>query len=188
MEKEEKKEEPKWKKIIRIVIIIGIVRNCSIVEHNWDYTWENWLPEESGMITAAFRLANFEDRSGMFRINFAFFDNSTYPYDEYDGINYDQVQDRLPWSAADMHVYNMSHNIGPRESVLFTPSVRKKNPSSVYWIYADVSVPEYRKCVTTYVQMMKNDSETIKRPVVKKIKKTVSLWQILVSFVTGREL
>lgn len=160
------------------------VQDCNDKEYEWDYQWGGLSDGENNMISTSFRLFNMEDREGLFEVDFAFFDESKYQFDDYEGKLYEAVEDELPWSAADMWFNGVKKTIGPNKNILITPSVEKKNPSASYWVYANVKAPTYSHCtIRYYIDETKNTTVMIKEDVRKNVTHTVSLWELLVDFI-----
>lgn len=155
--------------------------NCTEKEFDWDYKWEGWYPGEGQIITQRFRLYNYDIKRGVFKVDFAFFDDSEYPYENYEGKRYDSIKSQLPWNSASMWVNNVTQSLGPYQKILLTPSVEKKDPAKVYWAIADVTVPTYEKCTTEYYYTKRNKTIMVNKSFKRNVTTTKSLWQLLVN-------
>lgn len=157
-----------------------IIENCSNMTYEWGYSWGGWFPETNNEIKTRFTLQNMEDIAGLFVISFAFFDNTIHPFSDYEGINYDNVREELPWDQASMHLNNIEKYLGPGETILLTPSAKKKNSTGVYWIYADVGEPTYEKCTTMSIYESKNRTTLERKKVQQNTTSIVPLWKYLI--------
>lgn len=169
------KEVPKT----RIKTVYEPVQNCEEREYGYSYSWEGWDIGENTIATN-FRLSNLEKKAGTFKVDFAFFDESKYRFDDYKGLTYDLVQDKLPWDKASMRVDNVERKIDPEGNVLIVPSVTKADKNGVYWAYAYVHPPTLNDCrsetVAVEVNTTYNSTEAVKTTTVK----SMSLWSIIV--------
>ena len=164
-----------------------IIELCFEKEFDWDYKWEEWDDSQKGYVSPNFRLINLENESGEFKVEFAFFDESIYPYEKFSGKPYETVEDELPWEAASMHSYPVTQRLGQNENTLITTYTPKKYSDSIYWAYADVDPPIHEVCNYTieYVNITKNRTITKYRTekTKKNITKSMTLWQILISII-----
>ncbi len=160
-------------------------QECNKTEYEWDYEWGEWYPEYDQQISVGFTLINKENRPGVFKVNFAFFDESEYKYDNYENRHYDSVRDELEWDYASMWMNGIDREIESGDSVMIIANAKKKNPASVYWVYADVKPPVYDKCVTKFTTSLKNITTTVTQNKSRNVTTTKSLWDILISYMAG---
>lgn len=156
---------------------------CEDEEFKWSYQWGEWNPEVDGVISTNFFLINDEPRVGTFIVNFAFFDNSLYPYEKFAGIDYDLVRDILPWDAAEMWAEDVKVKLGSYESILITPTAKKVNQNTQYWVYADVTEPTYRSCYNNYKLVEKNKTSYETRQYIRYNNNTITLWDYVLGMV-----
>ena len=164
-----------------------IIELCFEREFDWDYEWQGWNEDRQGYVSPRFMLINLENKSGEFKIEFAFFDESIYPYEKFNGKPYETVEDELPWEAASMHSYPVTQRLGQNENTLITTYTPKKYSDSIYWAYADVDPPIHEVCNYTIEHINVTRNRTITKYRTEKTKKNITksmtLWQILVDFI-----
>ncbi|RMF55019.1 hypothetical protein D6745_03300, partial [Candidatus Woesearchaeota archaeon] len=148
-------------------------------EYEYEYSWEGWEPEVNNTIATRFKLTNLENKKGVFTVRFAFFDEAEHPFGAFQGVNYDEVKNVLPWSSASMWS-NITQEIEGRSSAMFVPSVKKKNSTSTYWAYAIVEPPKREKCVTKYNYTKINKTIMVNRTVRVNKTETISLLDLII--------
>ena len=175
------KQKETVEEISKKVNITESVERCYQQEFLWDYGWGEWSAPNSEVATVKFTITNLEDREGTFIVNFAFFDESLYPFDDYRGIRYEDVREDLRWDMASMHLDNITKTLKPKEAVPLHASVKKEDPGKSYWVYADVIAPNYTRCEVDVNTTALNANKTIKRPMTENVTETKTLLQISIS-------
>ena len=137
------------------------------------------------MISATYYLTNLEDKAGVFEVDFAFYDNTKYNYTDFEGIDYDAVENELLWEYATMHANNLKNKIGAGETILFAPSVNKKNSSGIYWIYAKVTPPTRYVCENEVYNVTKNRTVMQEQMFKRNVTTAKSLWSIIIGSFFG---
>jgi len=165
-----------------------VVEECYMREFNYEYFWEGWIEEMGGFISPKLRVANAEDQIGEFKVHFAFFDMARFPFEEYQGKNYELVKEKLSWNDAAMHSKTVTQSIGHYGNVLITIATKKKEEGAVYWVYADIEAPKIRECNSTTIYENKIKNRTITNYRMERVKKnvtnTLSLWDILITSIS----
>jgi hypothetical protein len=217
MENEKEGKKEKYKKIIRIALILLViyvflqlskvsvtreevfeeevpytpsegeevqVGECYEKDFNYRYSWEGWIPEDRGYISPEMRLENLEERSGEFKVQFAFFDDTKYPFSEYQGKDYDLVKERLAWSDASMLSETVSHTLGSMDDVLITVATKKKEENGVYWVYADITPPRYVDC--NYTTVYRNNTGNSVAYRTESVKKNATTKISLLEYILGK--
>jgi len=166
-----------------------ITELCFDRKFHWDYEWTEWNYDQEGYASPNFKLINLENESGEFTVEFAFFDNSLYPYEDFYEKPYETVEYKLPWEAASMHSYPMKKRLNPGQEEIFTSYTEKKHSSSSYWAYADVEPPIHKVCNYTaeYINVVRNRTITkyMTEKTKKNITKSITLWRFLIELVTN---
>ncbi len=121
-------------------------RQCFRKYHEWTFDWEGYNEVDASAISPKFRLYNEESRKGTYYVEFGFFDQSLYDFNQYRNKPYSSVMKELPWSAASMRSDNITVHMGPKENRLITSYTEKIDGSKQYWVYALVTEPSYVKC------------------------------------------
>ncbi len=167
-----------------------IIESCVEKEYEWSYEWLGWNNDREGYVSPNLRIKNLENKSGEFSVEFAFFDNSLYPYDNFHRRSYDTVEDILPWDAASMHSSVMKKHLAPGEEAIITSYTQERSPDTVYWAYANIDAPKYEICNFTIenISVTKNITTVTYRTEKTKtnVTKSATLWQLLLDFIKNR--
>ncbi|MFH1133403.1 MAG: hypothetical protein V1735_02855 [Nanoarchaeota archaeon] len=117
---------------------------CQPRDYNWTYRWDGWDPQLGDVISPRFFLRNGMDLSGEYEVQFAFFDDRVYRFEDYS--TKETTSETLPWGASAMSSARTRVLVGPSEEVRVAIPTQKKDPTSTYWTYADVVAPKYDFC------------------------------------------
>jgi len=153
-------------------------KNCGLKDYEWSYAWGELIIGEK-TVSTTFRIINLEDRGGNFAIDFAFFDEQKYHFDDYRGINYDLVRNRLLWNSASMHTPTFKIYLSSKESKDLLPVADKKDQNASYWIYADVKTDKIEKCEEIKRMAVINKTEEKNITELASITEKKNLWRIL---------
>jgi len=159
-------------------------QQCYLKNFSWSWAWQGWANLENDYISPYFWIINFEDKSGSFDIQFAFFDNTEHPFDRFRGRGYNDFKDEISEDDVAMRSQVLTVTLNPGENRTITIPTRKPNPDHAYWALADVKEPEpYEVCTseTTEEELTKNQTvithkETDK---IKVVEESISLWDFL---------
>jgi len=131
------------------------------------------------------RLINLEEQWGFYQINFSYFDDAKYPFDEYgkDKIFESITSGKLDFSNAEFFSQNFYYYLGPGESKLIENNTVKPIPTMTYWLVYYVKAPTYEYCTleTIYKETIVNKTFTEYKgvSVTNYVKEYVTLKQAL---------
>lgn len=151
---------------------------CDTREFNYDYSWGEWQQLDS-YISPTYYLSNNEPESGIYTVQFAYFDADLYPYDNFEGKAYETIASRLPWQAAAMIAEKKTYNLRARQTIEITQFVIPQSEQTNYWVYANVQAPSVTNC--QQVRTFKDNNQTVTKyreeQRVKIVNKSVEIWR-----------
>lgn len=119
-----------------------VEETCFTKKHNFNLNSVGWANLEEPYISPLYVLGNNEDREGIFKIRYTFFDESVYPYVQFGNSNFEELSE-----YASMHSEWKAFNLEPNEEVLVSIPTIKQEISKNYWAVPDIEVPpEYEVC------------------------------------------
>ncbi len=106
------------------------------------------------------KITNLESVWGVFSVNFSYFDDSKYPYENYKDRLYEDFKDELSRDDADMSSETLVQAIGPGESHIFATRTTNKNITE-YWALGNVFEPEITECMMKDITYNVTENRTV---------------------------
>lgn len=148
---------------------------CVTRNFSYSYSWEGWITENPDYTTPYLELINYENETGTYIVQFAFFDSSIYPYSIY--------KDTITWNDATMYSIEENITLEALGSKMITIPTAKLDRDATYWAIGDIKAPVIADCGKNvkYKTVIKNQTITQFRTVEKYdlVTKKISVWQYL---------
>src|SRR3989344_6708130 len=119
---------------------------CETKEFQHTFEFISWDGKEAGKptINPTIEITNLENRAGVFRVDFALYDDKYFPNDyRKEGYRAD-----VDWSEANIYTHAEEFSLIPYERKEVTITVERKNLDSKYWAKPRVTPPKYEECKT----------------------------------------
>jgi hypothetical protein len=148
---------------------------CVYRNFSYSYKWVGWEAGNSEYTTPFIELSNDENESGIYVVQFAFFDSSKYPYATF--------KDRITWEDASMYSIEENFSLGPFVKKTISIPTGKASLVSTYWAIGDIKAPVLADCGNNTVlkTVTKNRTTTELRNIerVDVIANRVSIWNYI---------
>jgi len=160
-----------------------VTEECILANYSFQHDWSGWSVDSDEYTSPYLQITNLENVKGDFYVQFAFYDDSVYPYEDYRNYIYRDLQEQelILWEKAHMYSEKVKITLGPKESKIVQIVTKKKRPGAKYWALYKITPPLLEIC--RQVRHYKDKNVTLPIPKLKKryvpVKK--SLWNILMT-------
>jgi hypothetical protein len=149
---------------------------CKMTEYDYGYLWIDWeIDTIHSMMTPSMELYNLMDQTGIFHVYFVFVDNDTYPWEVYNAsVNQTSAAARSKEEIITLR--------GQSKVLVMSPTEMPENKA--YWVYAEITPPQFRDCMITET-IVNNESY---EPIIKidKMEQTVKRKKTLAAYIYMR--
>ncbi|MBN1503412.1 hypothetical protein JW930_07775 [Candidatus Woesearchaeota archaeon] len=119
-------------------------------------------------------IQNSEENWGVFITNFSFFDDSKYPYEQYEYQTSEELDRFMEVAEIEFTSRTFEHWIGPGEMYRIETREEKPDSALTYWALAHVFPPQKELCYMTEQHILTNENtSTVEYKVVEKQQKIV---------------
>ncbi|MFH1917201.1 MAG: hypothetical protein ABIJ21_08130 [Nanoarchaeota archaeon] len=153
---------------------------CTNENYTYGYQWvELAVDNQFGKLIPKMEITNLMDRTGMFRVQFAFVDEERYPFAAY--------ENRIGEVVPAMVGKEQWVTLYPNKLLLVLDYVDVPGGQGTYWSFADITPPTLRFCEIVQMELEEETYQNSTINVLKQVrkKKTASLgtylWYLIVN-------
>lgn len=153
------------------------IANGTCVSRNfsYSYSWEGWDSGNDDFTTPYLEIINYENQTGTYLIQFAFYDESKYPYNLY--------KNSITLEDATMYSEERNITLKPRGRNIISIPTLKPDRDASYWAIGDIKAPVLFDCGNNvqYKTVVKNRTITKNKTFEKSelVTKKLSIWDYI---------
>ena len=119
-----------------------VEKTCITREFEWSIAAGGWDNLEEPYISPYYSIKNEDQRTGIFRLRYTFFDETVFPYVVFGQSDFTEIADE-----AAMHSEWRTFTLEPNEEAIISIPTRKPEIGKNYWAVPDIEVPpDYEVC------------------------------------------
>lgn len=149
--------------------------NCVARNFSYSYSWGGWYNEDEDFTTPYLEIINYENQSGTYIVQFAFFDENEYPYVLY--------KENIKWEDASIYSDEKNVLLKPNGRNMVSIPTPKPKIDTTYWAIGDIKAPVLYDCGENveYKTVVKNRTVTEYQEIEKvdTVVKKISIWNYL---------